>query len=327
MSFRVKQPTSVFSIGPHSLLQRNGIIFNDRSQLECYWVDDFTGFERPDIRVTDEENPQDHGSTPGPSFYGSRTMTMGGFIRCGSYPVLMEMDSALVDSLVDLATHSMLIKAKDRTDPESYITHPDMQIACRPVDWQIAKQIDADDTKGFLRRNFTLALRASNPFYTSLARKSVEIEPEVITTLGRVYDRFYDLVYDTPMDEFGNPVPPGGSVNSAEAVNEGNWDASPILRFHGAMTNPFLTNNTNGHVIRLEGQIDTGDYIEVNVETGDIIDAIGVSRYAQWDSTSDWLRLVGKRGTMTGVNHLTLGVTDFSAGARCEIEWRDTAAG
>lgn len=307
-------------VGPHSILTRNGLTFNDRSQPDAYIVEDFTGFEKPEGQLNEEANTAEDGAVPYPSFYGGRTMTLTGFIRTGSYPRLLEMTGALEDSLIDLIESPLTIGV----NPDSpWFTHPDVSINCRPSDFQIDRKLTQEDQTGVFKRSFTVALRATNPRYLSTVQKSITIQPIFITQLGRSYDRTYDLAYTTYMNAAGDPVSLG---NNQEVVdNAGNWPALPVIRFNGPMDGITLVNEANDQMVRLTGLVSANDWIEVDVARGKVYDLAGNNRFPSFDTTSDWMRLPGKRLPLTtGDSPISLGVTSFDGDSSVVVTWSDT---
>lgn len=316
--FQAKTATSRLSVGPHALVERNGIVFNDREALENYWVEDFTGFGRPEGSLSEEANPQEDGATPYPSTYGGRTMTMSGFIRAGSLPTAIEMKGALEDSLVSLIETPLVIGVQEGSP---FLTPPEAQIYCRPSDWNIDSKVRQGDQSGLLLRDFTVALRATNPRYVSTSTKTLVITPTAVSALGRSYPRAYPLTYDTPMDPSGVP---SSSTPQGIAHNAGNWPALPVVRFNGYMDGVRLVNEENGHMIMLTRAVEDGDYIEINMRTGRITNSLNERAASAWSSLSDWMRFEGVRGGSSGDNTLTLYVDDFGLGAHVDVSWEDT---
>lgn len=318
-TFALKAATSRLHVGPHSILERNGFLFNDRSSLEGAWVDDFTGFEKADITLNEELNPQDEGGTAYRSFHGPRTMTMTGVLRAGTYPNLVTIGGLLEDSLLELVEMPMQI----RVNPASpFFTQPTVFINCRPTDYSIAKQARQEDRSGIWERAFTVALRATNPRYFGIVEQHAVVVPTVTTTKGRIYARTYPLAYTTLLNPAGYPV---GAGNTLTVNNAGNWSSRPRLRFTGPMDGVGLRNLTNGHFLRLKYGVAAGDWIEINVKTGEVYDQLGNPKSSYHDTGSDWLEFDGKRGAATGDNNLALEVTTFGAGAQLDAWWFNTS--
>ena len=314
-------PTTAFIVGPHSVISHNGIVFNDRSTTECYWVTEFGGFDAADLRLSSEENTQEDGELAGPGFRDARVMTMTGAIRAGSYTKYLEMARALLDAYSGpLVETPMLIRPATGS---TIFAHPEMQIGCRLSDKpQVETALRESDLRGMIKRPFTIALKAhKQPMYESVVEHYDDLVPTAISQLGRVYDRTYDLVYETFLDSSGNPALSGNSIT---VHNDGNYGAKPVIRFTGSMSGISLINETNGHRINLKHSIADGEYIEVDVREGRVRNHLGENAMATWDLSSDWLELDGKRGGATGDNVLSLLVDSFSGSPKVEIWWRDT---
>lgn len=311
--------TPAFLVGPHSVIIHNGITFNDRSADECYWVDQFTGFESPEQRLSSEEATEEDGELAGPGFHGSRVMTMTGYIRAGSYTQFLNMGRALLDAYVDFDETPMVIRPATGS---TIFIHQQMQIDCRKADKpQLDLALRESDLRGPIKRPFTIALKAHNPAYESSTLHYDDLVPASISALGRVYNRTYDLEYTTFIDPFGNPALGG---NSLVVHNDGNYDAKPMIRLTGAMSGIGLLNETNGHLLKLKYPVLAGDYIDVDVKAGTVRNQLGDNAMNYWDTGSDWLELRGTAGGASGDNTLQLFVESFSGSPKMEIWWRDT---
>lgn len=69
----------------------------------------------------------------------------------------------------------------------------------------------------------------------------------------------------------------------------GNFYAYPIIRINGPLTNPTITNNTNGQSIALTTTITAGNWIELDLSYGKktVIDNLGVNRISTVSATSN----------------------------------------
>jgi hypothetical protein len=429
-----------------SLFEIGGVILNDRANLECYWIDQITGFEDADLRVSSEENSAADGSTANPGFYGERIMTFTGRIRAGDTRTLDVMEDALAAVLMTLQEQELTIYQKPR--PGVTLQQPRVIINCRKADkFQADKALNSYKYE----RTFTFSLRASDPLFLS----ETEIGPGILTTdsaTAKIYpdsdisasfnwakssgSNFYSLLDEdqanltigdyvfaytyaggystevldiglstttivsgniavtmkvhansntyngataslcladgtvlltaildsaTPVWETVDGIFPltqaqvnglhiifvhedsglsGGVGGSGEidtviyaayaeltwqvtpslltVSNIGNYAAKPKLRFVGPMTNPLLSNAANGHVVKLNGAIAAGQWIEVDTATGLVYDANGLNKFAQFDTTSDWMRLA------KGANALTLLAVNTNVNSKAEIRHRHT---
>lgn len=320
-SYSAFASTNALLVGPHNRFVRNGIVFNDRSQLECFWVEDMTGFESTDIEASATPSIQETGENPDPGRHGGRTMTLTGWIQAGSYPTMMRMGRALLDSFIDIVEMPMQIVTADA----SYFTQPAVWIGCRPADKvQLSMQVQPSDIRGVIKRNFTITLRASDPTYKSVDEHYATLIPQVTSIPGRPYDRIYDITYTSLLDYTGSVT--GAGPNVATLTNSGNDFAPVRLRATGYMEGITVVNDSTGQVMYFT-DVGVGQYIEIDTSPtqGTIRDQTGAQDDARLDMRSDWMTLRGIRGGSDGTNRVFLFVEGYAPGAKLEIWHRDTS--
>lgn len=319
--FVLPDATSAFMVGPHNLFVYDGLMtLNDRTALETVWVDEMTGFESPDIVATAQSSAGEDGELPDPGSIGGRTVGLTGWIQAGSYMALMDLSRRFLDAFTGVRTERELLIT---THPGSKFGHQDMFLMCRPSDRPtLSTKIETGDFSGLLKRSFSLSLRASlDPTFRSSELHYQSFIPQIISTTGRVYDRTYDLAYSVPM---GPDDMPSDGGNVFQVINRGNYYAAPVIRFNGRMSTVVLTNRTTDQVIRLNGQVDSGDSLEINVKSGEITDSEGRPAAGMFNTSSDWLQLAGTRDAPGGVNELDISLSSFGSLASVELSWRDT---
>lgn len=323
-SFADFAATDEFVVGPHSRFLFNGLTMNDRTLMETYWVTSSTGFDSPDVTVSAQPNVEETGELPDPGFYGGRTMTLTGWIQAGSYPQIIRMSRLLLNAFVGLVEQPLTLSVAEA----SYFTQPDMIINCRPSDRpQLTTDIQDNDITGLLQRPFTITLRASDPTFRGVTENHVTLVPTVISSLGRGYDKSYDVGYTLLMTDDGDPNVSGGSSdagNPITVINTGNWRASIVIRFTGAMTNIILVNETTGQMMFV-ANIDDGDWVQVDTgPNGAVVDQDGNPAGAYIDPVSDWTWLAGKLNGADGTNVLSLYVASYGVDAQLDVSWYDT---
>lgn len=324
-SFAEFAATDVLVVGPHSRLTYSGLTLNDRTLMETYWVESTTGFGSPDVIVSAQPNVEETGELPDPGFYGGRTMTLTGWVQAGSYPQVLRMSKLLLDAFVGLAEQPMTIGVA----AASYFTQPDVVIGCRPSDIpQLTMDIQQDDLTGLLKRPFTITLRASDPTFKGVVQHHVALVPTIISSLGRGYDKSYDVAYDELMTVDGDPNVSGGSSHGANQVtvtNSGNWRAALIIRFTGPMTSIVLVNETTGQMMFV-ANLDDGEFVEVNTgPNGTVTDQDGNPAGVLIDPVSDWTWLAGAINGTDGSNLISLYVASYGDGSQLDLSWYDTS--
>lgn len=294
----------------------NGCVMNDLSLLDKIRFTNIAGFDDATLRQGEDMIPGRDGSYPVDGLYGPRLMTFTGRIEPGDIRLLRDMQDQIRNSFMPLTELDMII---------DYPWDPLLQkrIACKKWD-----QISMPDKQGDLRpyRDLQIVLRASNPVLTSTIQKQVALTPNVISSLGRIYNKTYDISYDTPLDSQGYPILGGGvtSGNTVTCINAGNYRAYPILQFTGQMNDIVLTNASNGQVVSFTQNVGEGDQIFYDIERARIFDAQGNNRSSMISTTSDPLQLDGTNSTSDGINVLSLSVSSFSNQAEFLVSWFDT---
>jgi hypothetical protein len=314
--FSPRMATAALVVGSHTLFTIGDLVLNDRSSPECYWVDDPTGFETPDVLASAQQNVQEDNELPDPAFYGGRTMTLSGWIQAGSYTKILEMGRALLDSIISLEERPMLLSVA----PGGLFTQPTVSISCRLVDKpSVSPKPQLDWMSGVLKAPFSFSMRAStDATFQSVEIHTATIVPDSTSLLGRMYPRVYPLTYDVTLDSSGYPVTTGTS-NTVVVSNAGNWRSYPIITFYGLLEGAQLVNAANEHKIILSSDIAHGESLTIDTKTGRIIDQAGAPAASKVDTASDWLAL------MKGPNALSLMVTSFDSTGRVDISWKDTS--
>ncbi len=207
----------------------------------------------PDIRDSREINPSRHGETSLSSYFSGRPIVLDGRIEAGNLPKLRAMEYALRSAFSSLEDDWLYFHAWGDSSLST-------RIKCRTTGFSIA---ESQDNKHY-RRNFQITMRAPHPFFTSVASISDE-EVFLQTTAG------------TP-----NPI---------TLTNNGNFQAYPVIRITGPVTNPVIKNLTNNLQMTFTGAIATGTYVDVDVKNRTIIDSTGANRFALLNVSSDWIVL------------------------------------
>lgn len=94
-------------------------------------------------------------------------------------------------------------------------------------------------------------------------------------------------------------------VLSFKPNNQGNWNASTIIRFYGPASNVTLTNNTNlvdetsARVMKINGAIPAGDYFEYNSAAGTLKNSSGVSKLGSLDISSKAIMITQGENTLS----------------------------
>jgi hypothetical protein len=142
---------------------------------------------------------------------------------------------------------------------------------------------------------------------------SISITSAFSSTIGRVYNRTYDMTY---------PTGPGGS-GIGRATSNGTYSTWPIYRIYGPCTNPVISilDNDTGVVdslIRVLITINPTDYIEVNTQARTVMLNGMSNRYSFLDfPNSSWQPME------PGLNTFLYAATAGGGTSYCVILWND----
>jgi len=190
----------------------------------------------------------------------------------------------------------------------------DVQINCRKAQsMSIANALPAKQS--IIKQDFQITLRASNPRFTSSIQQQVVVPPNAAANFGMSFSVAYPYAFITPSNAQGQLLAPQVQPRTI-ATNRGKWYAQPVIRFYGLMISPTLTNQTNGQVIQINGSISNGDYIEIDMAAGTMVNSLGVDIFSALSPGSDNLQLE------PGDNYLVCSCSTTGGAANCIVGWR-----
>ena len=257
--------------GVEAVFEYNGLVMNIRNWLDTYLITSVEGLADADLRDSREVNPGDHGETFFNSFYGGRTITLGGKIRAHNLAKMRDMIQALRTAFSGTQSELPL-----RITGGS--ASLDVIINCKK--FQSLNIPEAQNNFQF-ERDFQVFLRASNPRFQSYT------ELFTVLTAGASY-----------------PL-------SVVVPNLGNYNAQPKIQIVGPVTNPVITNTTTGKSMSMTVAIASGNTWTIDVGRRSIVDQAGVNQFGVLDVTSDWIELAPGNNNiqLTGTGSPTAGTT------------------
>lgn len=128
------------------------------------WVDTFlviqiNGLESADLRSSAQQNPGEHGETPGDALWGGRTLVLNGKVFAHTIWKLRDMKAGLFGAFLEVDTeYPLIFHAADPRD--------DLMIMCKLADKP--SMPDQQTTRNEYVRDFQIALRASNPRFLTV---------------------------------------------------------------------------------------------------------------------------------------------------------------
>lgn len=120
---------------------------------------------------------------------------------------------------------------------------------------------------------------------------------------------------------FGYQLKSAHGTTQAVVANLGNRNAQPRMLLPGQQQDVVVDVDTTGQQFRLKAgrQIPAGRYYEIDFDAGTVMDDLGVNKFDDYDSASDWL-YIPKNATTTFT--LSNTVTDGNQGIT--VYWQDT---
>jgi len=161
--------------GVESTFEFNRLLMNVRSWWDTYLITEIDGLDDADVRDAREQNPGFHGETAFDSYYGGRTITLGGTIRAYSLFKMRDMEQAMRQAFADLNEFPLIIR--------SGIPDLDVFIYCKKYQKLVIKEAQTDFRHS---RQFQVALRASNPFFLSYTEQYAPITLDASPKLATV---------------------------------------------------------------------------------------------------------------------------------------------
>lgn len=209
--------------GIEAIIEYNGLYLNVRDWIDTFLVTNIEGIDDADIRDLRENNPGQHGETPGPAFYGGRTIVLQGKIQTKTLWKMRDMSLALRGAFADISQEKPLIFHGETVESD---------LLCYCKKSQKLSIPEAQTTQNGFERTFNITLRASNP-------------------------RFVSSVWDYQVWEYtGAAAFDGIAFNT---VNKGNFETQPTIELTGPMTSPQLYNELNENVILFNTVIPAGE--------------------------------------------------------------------
>ena len=263
--------------GIESVIEYNGLYLNVRSWVDTFLVTTIGGLDDADVRDSRELNPGYHGETAFQGFYGGRTITLTGKIHTKTLFKMRDMQQALRQAFSQLDDDLPLIF-------RAPVPERDLQINCKKS--QSIQMTDEQRTANHFERAFQVILRAPNPRFVSTVRYRSNILFNTTT---------YDGIAFTP-------------------INEGNFDAQPIIELTGPITNLSINNENNGDWLALTGPVPAGERWILDIEAHRMYrQSDEANRFMYLNVNSDWMELTpGKNSIRLTASALTAGTSQVT---------------
>ena len=276
----------------------NAFQIHSNSSNVGIFVNSIEGLDSPQVRIATSENAGGHGGIVSNVLYGLRSITLGGKVYSDTLAAYEQKRRALENALrITRDTYNNPVPIT-----LYFTTMDDLQMQ---VDVYVKSVVIK--MKDLLIADFLIQFIAADFVLQSQTLQSSQVG--VFGGGGVIYPVIYPITFTV------------GQSSVSSVTNNGNGEASPILRFVGPLTNPRFINNTTGKVMHIETSILAGYSIEVDIKNKTIVQSDGANKIAYKSNDSDWLTIV------PGVNYVQMNTNDTTDTGYCTVEFRDSYLG
>lgn len=261
------------------------------------------GLETPGIRHSSIDRPVSDGAITVSHLYGGRLISMIGNVHGQNSSEYRSRRMELIRSVRIRREDGEIIPIEFR-----FTTDNDLELSCEVL-------VDSFDFPDEYMNfgQYKLDLFANTHILLSQAQKSTNI---FLFTGGG-----FTIPFEVPLD-----MSEDASTVSI-LVNDGNAPASPHFTFFGPLTNPILTNETNGEQIKVNRTIGSGERVEVDTREGNqtvlfftATDDLEGDNILQ-DFQGDFMKL------SRGGNYIRLTNPTINNEAFVQVRWHDSYLG
>lgn len=228
--------------GVEAIIEYNGLYLNVRDWIDTFLVTQISGIDDADVRDTRDTNPGAHGETPGYAFYGGRTIVLQGKVMARTLWKLRDMMQALRQAFGILSESPLTFHGAS--------TDRSLRIYCRKN--QKLEMPEQQTTLNHFERSFSVTLRASEPFFNSLAERYSTMSFSAAT---------FDAIVFQP-------------------INSGNFETIPHIEMTGPIADIQLINENNGQMFKLKAG--------TTIPGGEVWVFDGLRLYRKSDNANRW---------------------------------------
>jgi phage-related protein len=264
-----------------------------------FTVNDHSGLDSPDIRLSSYNRPGEHGAIVSNQLYGGRTITIQGRIAGSSMQQYMQNRRSLQNTLriiKDANTVSQPVLLR-------FQTTDDLQLQASIY---AASKFDLRE-KSPIFCEFFLELFAADPNLYDQSLQVATVTPPAGG--GATYPVIYPVNYSAKT---------GGS---AVINNAGDANTYPLLTFTGPLTSPFVINTTTGETFKVNATLNTGDTLLCDMTTKTMLLNTTTNAMNYFDPSNIWMSL------QPGDNNITFGTSLSSDTGNVSVSFRSAYIG
>lgn len=265
------------------------ITFNDGAGLI---LEEVTGFDSPDVRQNVSTLPEQDFAVAGAFYYGARPVTLRGKIT-------NQASAAVRNVLVASLQQASRGLRQDTTILSAPSGMPTMQVTGRVQNLRI--------TGGYVKDFLISFVCADGRIYSQAIHQTSGAGQAATSGAG------FPLVF--PVDFGGG----SGATVTVTVTNAGNFDAPPVVRVSGPLTNPTVRNTTSGYSWYLDNvTLASGEYVDVDMLNRTVTKNDGSNLYANVRFPNSWWWTL-----QPGANTVELRSSSVSTTAGLTVSYRD----
>jgi phage-related protein len=264
-----------------------------------YVVNNHSGFDSPDIRLSQYNRPGEHGAVVTNQLYGGRTITLEGRIAAATSELYQQRRRALSSAVrifkdANAVSQPVLLKFQTMDD---LLLQTDIYSATR-LEFKERTPVWCE---------YYLELFASDFNLYDQSAQTTSITPP--TGGGVTYPVIYPVSYAASA---------GGTVT---INNAGTSNTFPTVTFNGPLTAPFINNMTTGETFQINRTLIAGETLVVDMQSKTMLLNGTTNALQYFVSSNTWLSLI------PGSNIVTLGSSLSSDTGNVTITYRSAYIG
>ncbi len=264
-----------------------------------YVIYSHSGFDSPDVRLSQYTRPGEHGSVVSNQLYGGRTIVLEGRIAGATMAEYQLRRRDLQNALrivkdARAVSQPILLKFQTTDDLllQTYV------YAAKKLEFKERSPIFCD---------FYLELFSADYNFYDQSSQVMTLSPP--SGGGATFPAIFPVVFSAKV---------GGAVT---INNAGDSNSFPVLTFSGVFTSPHLNNSTTGEVFKVNVSLSSGDVLVCDMHNKTMLLNGTTNALQYFDSANTWLSLI------PGNNIVTLGTGLSNDTGTVRVEFRSAYIG
>lgn len=311
-------------------------IFNDGAS--GLYLEEVSGFDSPEIRTQVEDLPEWDGAIASDSWLSHRPVTLRGRVGVGLTAAQrnaavvnlqraargLRIDGTLKSQASGLPAMQIGFRVQSIRLTPGYVKEFQISVVCadprivsQALNTQTQQQTGTPASPGArFPLDFTSTPESAPPHGSYHLVASGFHPAGSLESSGGLHDH----PPRRPGFPFGGKSTGAGKIASVSCSNAGNFDAVPLIRIYGPVTNPIVKNVTTDRTLFLDGLTLAGaEWVEIDIFDRTVLRSDGTNLYhkLRFPGSSFWL-------LQPGANTIELWGSASAGQTELNVSWRDT---